>query len=140
MCCLGDVTSYVADAGLYVCCAIWQGCEIRRRNCQAPATARCYGGGVAFAAENNGNGLPRFHAGGGAGELQITAFFGGVNHIVAGKYIDGDSDGGEIDGDRMANAGCRSGGVGACNRNIDRPRKPVSDIPNRNAHAPGAVG
>ena len=138
--CLGAVTCDVADAGLDVCCAVRQGCEIGCWDCQPPGAARGNRGGVAFAAEDNGDGLPRFHIGGGAGELQIAAFFGGINHIVSGKGVNGNRHGREIDRDRMANAGCGSGGIGARNGNIDRSRRPVCDICRRNTDAPGAIG
>ncbi len=138
--CLGAVPCDIADAGLDVCCAVWQGCNIGGRDRQPPAIIRGNRGGVAFAAEDNGDGLPRFHIGGGAGELQIAAFFGGVNHIVSGKGVDGNRHGCEIDGHRMGNTGCRSGGVGARDGNIDRSRRPVCDICRRNAHAPAAIG
>ena len=137
--CLGAVASDIADAGLDVCCAVWQGCEIGGWDRQPPAIIRGNRGGVAFATEDNGDGLPRFHAGGGAGELQIAAFFGGVNHIVSGKGVNGNRHGREIDRDRMANAGCGSGGIGVRNGNIDRPRRPVCDICRRNTDAPGAI-
>ena len=137
--CLGAVASDIADAGLDVCCAVWQGCEIGGWDRQPPAIIRGNRGGVAFATEDNGDGLPRFHAGGGAGELQIAAFFGGVNHIVSGKGVDGDRHGREIDRDRMSNAGCGSGSVSARDGNIDRPRRPVCDIYRRNTDALGAI-
>ncbi|GAB9171180.1 hypothetical protein OkiPb01584_16210 [Escherichia coli] len=137
--CLGAVPCDIADAGLDVCCAVWQGCNIDGRDRQPPGIIRGNRGGVAFAAEDNGDGLPRFHAGGGAGELQIRAFLGGVNHIVSGKGVDGDRHGSEIDRDRMANAGCGSGGVGARDGNIDRPRRPVCDICHRNTNAPATI-
>ena len=113
MCGLGVVTCDVADAGLDVCCAIWQGCEIGGRDRQPPAIIRGNRGGVAFAAEDNGDGLPRFHAGGGAGKLQIRAFFSGVNDIVSGKGVDGNRHDREIDRDRMSNAGCGSSSISA---------------------------
>ncbi len=138
--CLGAVPCDVADAGLYVCCAVRQGREIGGWDRQLPAIICGNRGGVAFTTEDNGDGLPRFHAGGGAGELQIRAFLGGVNHIVSGKGVDGDRHGREIDGHRMANAGSCSGGVGARDGNIDRPRRPVCDICRRNTDAPGAIG
>ncbi|GCU59838.1 hypothetical protein HmCmsJML030_03279 [Escherichia coli] len=137
--CLGAVTCDVADAGLDVCCAVRQGCEIGCWDCQPPGAARGNRGGVAFAAEDNGDGLPRFHIGGGAGELQIAAFFGGVNHIVSGKGVNGNRHGREIDRDRMADAGCGSGSISARDGNIDRPRRPVCDIRLRNADAPCAI-
>ena len=39
----------------------------------------------------------------------------------------------------MGNAGLRSGTVRAANANIQRSRRPVTDIRRRNADAPGAV-
>lgn len=66
----------------------------------------------------------------------MPRLFNGINHIIAGDAVHADGDGGEINGQRMGNAGLRSGTVRPANGNIQRSRRPVADIRRRNADAP----
>ena len=90
MSCRRAVAARTADTGLHGRRAVWQACQIRRRNVYAPASVGGDAGGVGFAAKSDGNGLPTFNSAGAARKGQISAFFGGVNHVVAGNGVDAD--------------------------------------------------
>ena len=76
----------------------------------------------------------------GAGDLQIRAFFCGVNHVIAGDSVDANGWRGEIYGDRAAGiiaVACR---IGNCRSDGLRAAAQRSDVCCRNADAPVAGG
>ena len=86
----GTVTARAANAGLHVRRAVWQSCQICRRNRYAPASVGGDACGVGFTTKSDGDGLPAFNSAGAARKGQVGAFFGGVNHVVAGNGVDAD--------------------------------------------------
>ena len=76
----------------------------------------------------------------GAGNLQIRAFFGGVNHVIGGDGVDANGRRGKVDGDRVRltiAVACRIGNRGG---NSLRAAAQRGDIRRRNADAPVAGG
>ena len=103
----------------------------------APVTGSICGGGVIFPVQRHRNrSASRLITG--AGNLQIRAFFRGVNHVIAGDSVDTNGWRGEIHSDRVAGVvavACRVGngrGDGLCTA------AKRSDICRRNADAPVA--
>ena len=86
----GAVTARAANAGLHVRRAVWQSCQICRRNRYAPASIGGDACSVGFTAKSDGDGLPAFNPAGAAGKGQASAFFGGVNYVIAGNGVDAD--------------------------------------------------
>ena len=86
----GAVTARAANAGLHVRRAVWQSCQICRRNVHTPASVGGDACGVGFSAKSDGDGLPAFNPAGAAGKGQASAFFGSVNYVVAGNGVDAD--------------------------------------------------
>ena len=76
------VAVHVSDAHLYAGVAVFQTCQIARWHRGGPFTLSIHRGGIILAAKGNGDGLVCFHVRGGAGEHQIRALLGRVNHIV----------------------------------------------------------
>ena len=86
----GAVAARAANAGLNIRCAVWQSCQICRRNVHTPASVGGDACGVGFTAKSDGDGLPAFNSAGAARKGQVGAFFSGVNHVVAGNGVDAD--------------------------------------------------
>ena len=86
----GAVTARAANAGLHVRRAVWQSCQICRRNRYAPASIGGDACSVGFTAKSDSDGLPAFNPAGAAGKGQASAFFGGVNYVIAGNGVNAD--------------------------------------------------
>ena len=84
------VTGGIADAGLHAGAAVAQTRQVRRRHGQGPLAVVIHRGGVRSAVKHHRHCLAGFHVRGRAGQYQVRALLGGVNHVVGGHAADGD--------------------------------------------------
>ena len=92
----GAVAVHVGDAHLHAGVAVFQASQIRRRYGPGPVAAVVHRGGVDFAVQADGHGLPGFHVGGRTGQHQIRALLRRVDHVVGRNRIDADGNGRQI--------------------------------------------
>ncbi len=74
----------------------------------------------------------------GAGNLQIRAFFGGVNHVIGGDGVNANGRRGKVNGDRVRLTIAVTGGIGNGRSHGLRAATQRGDIRRRNADAPVA--
>ena len=74
----------------------------------------------------------------GAGNLQIRAFFRGINHIIAGNGVDANGRRGKVNGDRVRLVVAVASHIGNGRRHGLRATAQRRDIRSRNADAPVA--
>ena len=74
----------------------------------------------------------------GAGNLQIRAFFAGVNHVIGGDGVNANGRRGKVNGDRVRLTIAVTGGIGNGRRHGLRAATQRGDIRRRNTDAPVA--
>lgn len=74
----------------------------------------------------------------GAGDLQIRAFFRGINHVIAGNGVDANGRRGKVNGDRVRLVVAVASHIGNGRRHGLRAAAQRRDIRSRNADAPVA--
>ena len=105
----------------------------------APVAGSIGRGGVILPVQRHRNSGARWLITG-AGNLQIRAFFRGVNHVIGGDGVNANGRRGKVDGDRVRltiAVACRIGNRGGNNLRATAQRR---DIRRRNADAPVAGG
>ncbi len=108
-------------------------------HCGAPVAGSIGRGGVILPVQRHRNCGARWLITG-AGNLQIRAFFGGVNHVIGGDGVDANGRRGKVDDDRVRltiAVACRIGHRGGNNLRAAAQR---GDIRRRNADAPVTGG
>ncbi len=85
---VGRVTCSVVDGGGNGGLAVGQQCQVGRRYAGAPGTISQHGGGVGFAVQGDGDGLARFHMGGGTGQGLSSFHLRAVDNVVTGEHVD----------------------------------------------------
>ena len=84
------VAGGIAHTHLHAGAAVGQTGQVRRRYGQGPLAVRLHLRGIGLAIQGHGDQLTGFHVRGRAGEHQVRALLGGVNHVVGGHAVKGD--------------------------------------------------
>ena len=84
------VTGGIAHTHLHAGAAVGDPRQVRRRYGQGPLAVVIHRGGVRSAVKHHRHCLTSFHVRGRAGQYQVRALLGGVNHVVGGHAADGD--------------------------------------------------
>ncbi|MNH09509.1 hypothetical protein D3C79_689660 [compost metagenome] len=85
---VGRVTCSVVDGGGNGGLAVGQQCQVGRRYAGAPGTIGQHGRRVGFAVQGDGDGLARFHMGGGTGQGLSSFHLRAVDNVVTGEHVD----------------------------------------------------
>ena len=144
----GAVDQHIMTGGITVACLVGDVCRYRVvsftqcANCRgwhrgAPVAGSICGGGVILPVQRHRYRGARWLITG-TGNLQIRAFFRGVNHVIGGDGVDANGWRGEIHGDRAAGVIAVACRVGNCGRDVLRAAAKRGDIRQRNADAPVA--
>ena len=108
-------------------------------HCSAPVAGSICGGSVILPVQRQRNcGACWLITG--AGNLQIRAFFGGVNHVIGGDGVNANGRRGKVNGDRVRITIAVTGGIGNGRSHGLRAATQRRDIRRRNADAPVAGG
>ena len=108
-------------------------------HCGAPVAGSICGGSVILPVQRHRNGGACWLITG-AGNLQICAFFGGINHVIGGDGVNANGRRGKVNGDRVRFAvaiTCRIGNAGSDGLRAATQR---GDIRRWNTDAPVAGG
>ena len=132
------VAGGIAHTHLHAGTAVGQTGQVRRRYGQGPLAVVIHRRGVRSAVKHHCYCLTGFHVRGRAGEHQVRALFGGVNHVVGGHAVKGDGRCRSVHGHIVGRGAAVAGRVRYGDRNGIHTVVQGADVRCRHADAPVA--